>query len=517
MGERGRRRSPARTAGRTPAATPGQALAWGSPTRPASGSRPRGSASLLGSPVAVVLSWPSDRHRLGVTSTVPGRHLGRVEAESWRRCTSTSTVTPRRPPGPRQATGRSRRRPGWAAPRRADVGADDGRDDREPQARNRRRGPLPARVDPVEPLEDPVGLLGGQPGPVVTDLEHGPQRRRRRTPIAARVPTASSTGVPGGVCRTALAIRFATTWRSRSSSPITTAAHRTAGVEARPAGAGRSGSRPASVVHGVAGEHGQVDRVGAHRPLLVEPGQQQQVLDEAAHPGGLVLDAAHRAGDLVRSRHGALAVQLGEAADAGQRGAQLVRGVGGEPRGCGASDASRARKALSIWASMPFSEAVSRPTSVVRRALRHPLGQVAGGDRGRGVLHLAQRPERPPDREPAEQHAGRGHGRARTAGSAAAGVSTARSTPVSVLGHRDGRLPRTPFLGEVAAATADDPPAAAVVAVPRRRPSRSVRPARPGELREQGPGRRRRAPTADRARCRWPSWRWICGAQTTGR
>ena len=29
------------------------------------------------------------------------------------------------------------------------------------------------------------------------------------------------------------------------------------------------------------------------RPLLVEPGQQQQVLDEQAHPGGFLLDPLH--------------------------------------------------------------------------------------------------------------------------------------------------------------------------------------------------------------------------------
>ena len=33
---------------------------------------------------------------------------------------------------------------------------------------------------------------------------------------------------------------------------------------------------------------------GCERPLLVEPGQQQQVVDQQAHPGGLVLDAGQQ-------------------------------------------------------------------------------------------------------------------------------------------------------------------------------------------------------------------------------
>ena len=59
----------------------------------------------------------------------------------------------------------------------------------------------------------------------------------------------------------------------------------------------------------------------------------------------------------------------------------------------------------SIWASMPFSDAVSRPTSVLRRAGRDPPGQVARRDRRGGVLDLDQRHERPADRHPAEQRA----------------------------------------------------------------------------------------------------------------
>ena len=82
------------------------------------------------------------------------------------------------------------------------------------------------------------------------------------------------------------------------------------------------------VVHGVAGQRQQVDAAPFQRPLRVEAGQQQEVLDEQAHAPRLALDAAHQHLDVAG---GALAVQLGEAADRGQRRAQLVAGVGDEP------------------------------------------------------------------------------------------------------------------------------------------------------------------------------------------
>jgi len=80
----------------------------------------------------------------------------------------------------------------------------------------------------------------------------------------------------------------------------------------------------ARVVDGVGGHPEQVDGALLERALLVEAGQQQQVLDQQAHPDRLLLDATHQLGGLVGS---ALPVELGEAPDGGQRGAQLVAGV----------------------------------------------------------------------------------------------------------------------------------------------------------------------------------------------
>ena len=86
----------------------------------------------------------------------------------------------------------------------------------------------------------------------------------------------------------------------------------------------------AGVGDGIRREHGEVDLAASTTGFVVDPGQGEQVLDEAAHPGRLGLDALHRAGRRPPVGDGALPVQLGVAAHRGERGAQLVRGVGDE-------------------------------------------------------------------------------------------------------------------------------------------------------------------------------------------
>ena len=63
-------------------------------------------------------------------------------------------------------------------------------------------------------------------------------------------------------------------------------------------------------------------------PLVVEPSEQQQVVDQLCHPRGFVFDRAHRVGEVLRAAVGAATEQLRVAADRGQRGAELMRGVG---------------------------------------------------------------------------------------------------------------------------------------------------------------------------------------------
>ena len=45
------------------------------------------------------------------------------------------------------------------------------------------------------------------------------------------------------------------------------------------------------VVHGIAGYREQIDRLPFQRTLRIEAGEQQQVLHQQSHPGGLTLDA----------------------------------------------------------------------------------------------------------------------------------------------------------------------------------------------------------------------------------
>ena len=69
----------------------------------------------------------------------------------------------------------------------------------------------------------------------------------------------------------------------------------------------------------------------ANRPPLVEPGEQEQVVDERAHPPALGADPGHRRRQLVGVGQAAGPVQVGVAPDGGQRRPQLVRRVGDEP------------------------------------------------------------------------------------------------------------------------------------------------------------------------------------------
>ena len=91
------------------------------------------------------------------------------------------------------------------------------------------------------------------------------------------------------------------------------------------------GVEGARVVHRVRREGQQVDGGADELAVLVEPGEQQHLVDELAHPRGLALHPAHDAVEVRPGRHGALAVELGEPPDARQRRAQLVAGVADEP------------------------------------------------------------------------------------------------------------------------------------------------------------------------------------------
>jgi hypothetical protein len=85
------------------------------------------------------------------------------------------------------------------------------------------------------------------------------------------------------------------------------------------------------VARGVDGDAGDVDRLAVQRPAGVKPGEQQQVVHENGHPGGLRQDPAQRVRHRFGGVPGAAQRELSVAPDDGERRAQLVARVGCEP------------------------------------------------------------------------------------------------------------------------------------------------------------------------------------------
>ena len=107
-------------------------------------------------------------------------------------------------------------------------------------------------------------------------------------------------------------------------------------------------------------------------------------------------------GVAVRSRAAALPVVLGEALDGGQRGAQLVAGVGGE-LAHPAFGPPRARLGLDLRLERGLDvgeHGVERLAQAADLGARIPVGhapaEVPGGDLDRGLLDLGERPQAGP-------------------------------------------------------------------------------------------------------------------------
>ena len=154
-----------------------------------------------------------------------------------------------------------------------------------------------------------------------------------------------------------------------------------------------------------------VHRIGVQRASGVQPGEQQQVVDEHAHPGGFRQHPAERVGDGFRGVARVQQAQLGVAADGGERGAQLVAGVGGEPAQPRLAGRAPPQRGLDVP-----EHAVERQPELAglgaRIGVRHAPGHrdLAGLERqlghpGRGGGDPAQRPQRQPD-PPGAEHPG---------------------------------------------------------------------------------------------------------------
>ena len=176
----------------------------------------------------------------------------------------------------------------------------------------------------------------------------------------------------------------------------------------------------AGVAHGLEGQPGEVDLVAGQRSARVEAGEQQQVLDQAGHPGRLGLDLGHRERQLLGVGRAGAAAQLGVPVDGRQRRAQLVGGVGDELPHL-------------LLAAVPLVEGVldvlehrvqrgadlADLGALVGERVGHPdrrtdlaAGQRQRRDLVRGRRHLAQRPQLPADEEGAGDHGDADRGQA---------------------------------------------------------------------------------------------------------
>ena len=141
-----------------------------------------------------------------------------------------------------------------------------------------------------------------------------------------------------------------------------------------------------------------VDPLPRERPASIEPREQQQVVDERRHPGRLALDPLHRQRQVLGAVGCTAAEQLGVAADRGQRRAELVRRVCREPPQALLGGPSLGDLALDLR-----EHAVEREPELADLACRvlllDALGEVAGGDHGRGLCHALERAQ-PATHEP---------------------------------------------------------------------------------------------------------------------
>jgi hypothetical protein len=132
------------------------------------------------------------------------------------------------------------------------------------------------------------------------------------------------------------------------------------------------------------------------RSVLIEAGQQQQVVDEHAHARALVLDPSHHPFELGPIADRTLSEQFGEASDRCERRTQLVACVGDEPAHL-LFGSTGGLLGLTLHLESPLDlreHPVERgrqpPDLGARRCRRHAPSEIAGGDRLSRLLDLGQ-------------------------------------------------------------------------------------------------------------------------------
>ena len=155
----------------------------------------------------------------------------------------------------------------------------------------------------------------------------------------------------------------------------------------------------------------EVDRLGAQRSALVQLGQQEEVLDEAAHPRRLLLDPLEGLAPAGLVGESAPAQQLGVPPDGGERRPQLVGGVRHE--------LAQALLGLRLLREGPLDlrehlvQRAPEPRHLApARLFGHPAGQVARRDGSRRVRHLAERAQAAPDHRQRQHDESQEHGQA---------------------------------------------------------------------------------------------------------
>ncbi len=157
----------------------------------------------------------------------------------------------------------------------------------------------------------------------------------------------------------------------------------------------------------------QIDGLLLERQALIEAGEQQQLVDELTHARALFLDAPHHVCEIFGPVGGTAAKQFGEAANRGDRGAELVRGVGDE-----LAQPLLRRHALGKGLFDLRQHAVERPAEPPDLGAAvvgyDPLRKVAAGDRVGRCAHPLERPQlearQPQSRSADREQEQRGHG-----------------------------------------------------------------------------------------------------------
>ena len=277
--------------------------------------------------------------------------------------------------------------------------------------------------------------------PARTGRTRGPARRHR-VPVRGPAPTRPrrrrrAGRSPRSACPPACgAARWSPGWRSPGAGGPRRRAITTGSGASRVTA--RSGAVATASLQASAASTARSTGTRSPGPVLVEAGQQQQILDQDLHAGRFLFDAAQDGRQVDSGVVAAEPEQLGEALDRRQRRAQLVGRVGQE-----LAQAQLGRVPLGEGGLDVVEHGVEGQAELADLARaagrRHPLRQVAGGDGpGRG---------RPSARAAAARGAGpatsrpRGPRASRAAPAVSMSTSRCSALVTSVVGMATTRVP----------------------------------------------------------------------------